>query len=274
MKSRCAVVIAAVLLMASATLTIEGRTTCPSPREVASKLEGLLPLDLGISRTATLEQRAGEVQLTLRDAIGTVLATKVIRARPSCSELAEIAAVVLATWEAEFAERAPEVPEAPQSEAAHAPEKPVEAAAGRAVVPGIELGFGLTLSWRRFGLSGAVMPMSYMFEESRWGIEVYGYLALEGPRVGVGIGPRFRLVDSKVRLDAHLALLGTSLTMVGPPATFTRFDPGALVGLRVIFGRMWRPWLGVTGSVWPPWRNEPPPMFEVSFCWGISLGSG
>ncbi len=274
-----------MLLVASAALTIEGRSTCPSPREVASKLEGLLPLDLGLSRTATLEQREDEVQLTLRDAVGTVLATKVFHARGTCGELAEISAVVLAAWEAEFAERAPEVPDTPEDATANAPPKNTVPASDRTVVPGLEMGVGMMASWGsgRSGWSGGVvMPLSYMFENSRWGVELYGYFMgtkspapiREGQRIGAGIGPRLRLVDRKIRLDAHLALLGTSFTSIGAPDSDSRFDPGALVGLRVIFGRVWRPWLGVSGTVWPQWRNWPMPMMELSFCWGLSLGSG
>lgn len=271
-----------MLLVASAALTIEGRSTCPSPREVASKLEGLLPLDLGISRTATLEQRQGEVQLTLRDAVGTVLASKVIPARPSCSELAEISAVALAAWEAEFAERVPIIFDAPKTAAAQTPAKKEAVASDRTVVPGVEIGLGVIASWGNGWSGGAVMPLSYMFENSRWGIEVSGYFmgtksfapVRDGQRIGAGIGPRVRLVDRQVRLDAHLSVLSTSFTMTRTADTVTRFDPGALVGLRVIFGKVWRPWLGVTGTVWPQWSNGPMPIVEFSFCWGLSLGTG
>ncbi len=282
------------MLMASAALSIEGGAHCPTPSEVMSRLDGLLPADVGFSRTATIENRVGEVHLTLHDAVGTVLASKVIRARPLCSELAEISAVVLAAWEAEFAERAPELPEASQSPDvprarvsngktnAAAPDGPTQA-------EGLEFGGGplVSLAPGQGWGGGGVIQVSYLPEGGRWGAELYVLLAsgtysvsndpahdFSVLRVGAGMGPRFRIIDRAIRLDVHAALMATSLTRGHPALATSSFDTGLIVGARALLAvGAWKPWLGFTVSLWPTLHPVPVPILETAFCLGGSFGA-
>lgn len=83
---------------------VDGGGDCPAADRVAERLDALLPqaaVEGGRDR-ATLAQRSGELEVTLRGPRGDVLAQRRIPAKAPCGELAAAAAVMIAVWEAEL----------------------------------------------------------------------------------------------------------------------------------------------------------------------------
>jgi hypothetical protein len=98
------------LCWAGAPIPVSGETSCPTPAEVARALAPLSP-PIASSGDAPAERAeivadpaSGSAALRLRllSGDGTLLREKVLAARTSCGELAEIAAVVFAAWLAQL----------------------------------------------------------------------------------------------------------------------------------------------------------------------------
>lgn len=239
----------------------------------------MLPPDFEVSHTASIEQRDGDVEVTLRDSAGATLASKAFAARPSCGEMAEILAVVLAAWEAEFSERVPETPTAGPTEIKE-PAPPEGNPESRPRVRGLEMGISFSVLktlGAQWGTEIAV-NFSYLPVGSRWGVDFYGMTGAYGAtgiHLGVGLGPRFRIIDSAIRLDANAALLATSLALSNyGEAARAEFHTGAMVGLRAQFGAgIWKPSVGLIATAWPMSHDDALPVFNFGLTVGSSWGA-
>jgi hypothetical protein len=94
-----------VLLAAPPALSVavEGTTTCPTPAEVTTRLQTLLPrLDpWDAIEHAHLVQDGVVLRVTLVDAKGTQVAERLLPSSASCTALADAAALVIAAWKSD-----------------------------------------------------------------------------------------------------------------------------------------------------------------------------
>jgi hypothetical protein len=80
----------------------EGTGGCPSAQDVSARLAGLLGAgeDGAPPETLDLDSQSAGLRLRLWRADGTLVAERTIARAPSCAEMAESAAVLVAAWEA------------------------------------------------------------------------------------------------------------------------------------------------------------------------------
>ncbi len=202
----------ALLSLVLAQLQVEGDATCPQPADVSARFAQLAPNQGGAHRARLAQSHEREVELTLLDATGAVIAHRTLTSS-TCHGLLEASAATLFAWEATFPQRAQ-----PESPVARVPlqagvdtgaapllaESPVgwrvelgllAAFSGRAVSPGAALavlvGPRRGLWFGRLSVKAAT-PFSAALAGGR----------VEWLRPSVGLGPVFRLVDAAVRVEA------------------------------------------------------------------------
>lgn len=298
----------ALLLASSAPVVIvEGDTACPTPAEVAARVATLLPAGAGTAQAdvARIEVEAGTMRVTLTRSDGATLGERAIDGTFPCADLAEAAAVVLATWESDVH---PEYRAAPPPHPAPteppvvavtapppAPRAPAAFDLGAAVAGSLApspaggaapaLGALAVGSWTpsgRLGLRGAL----------QWTAErelELGAGAVRWRRATAALGPQLRFTspDTRWALDLHADGLAAWLTAGG--AGFTRdrqgdsFDPGLGAGVRALwFGRRGLvPWLELAGAGWlrsqtafatPGVDAVALPRLETTLALGLSFG--
>jgi hypothetical protein len=127
-----------VLWVSSLSITVEGTTSCPQPGEVAARLQAVAPTG-GMAGRAVLSESDGALRVQLMRPDGTVVGERLLDARYPCRELADAAAVVLASWQRDLVAPAIEAPEVVE------PAAPPPPRAGLA----LELGLGLVAAGPR-----------------------------------------------------------------------------------------------------------------------------
>lgn len=282
-------VLMVVWAVTTATLKVDGNGTCPTPQQVQHQLAELLPAGARSDHLASIHTHDATLLLELRDADGTSLASKALELRPSCEALAEISAVVLAAWEAQFAEHTPAA-----REVADAVKEPVAEPAMQEVPdeqpsrwPGLEGGGALLFSYGGSVGAGGIAHITNTPQGSAWGVEFIGLLGgvqqlgggptgIDWVRLGLGAGPRLRLIDATVRIDAHAEVLVAKLSTRRGPTNWSNseLDIGVLGGVRaVLTGHIAKPWLGLGVFAWPKSHPFELPVVEGVLFLGLSLGA-
>ena len=97
-----AVVFATALLLAALPVRVES-DACPSAAEVEQALASMLSSVSGVvgQDVAKVERTGGHLRVELVDATAAVLAERLLDGHGSCAELAELAAIVIASWESD-----------------------------------------------------------------------------------------------------------------------------------------------------------------------------
>jgi hypothetical protein len=88
--------------MSSAALSLQDEVTCPDTAAVLDRLHRIAPQALEADHVAHLRQVEGELMLELDDPGGATLASRRLPVSRDCDQLAEVVAVTLAAWEAQF----------------------------------------------------------------------------------------------------------------------------------------------------------------------------
>jgi hypothetical protein len=250
---------------------------------------------------ATIEVAAQAMRVTLTRPDGAPLGERVIDARFPCADLAQAAAVVVATWESdvhpEFRAAAP----APAvTTAAAPPPAPASAATydlGAAIAGSLApssagaapaLAALLVGTWAPAprGLGGRV-AFTWPAERDL----ALGDARVLWRRASLSLGPQIRWVApaSRWALDLHAEAIGAWLTASGEGFVRDRqvnsFDPGVGAGARVLWlgaGRL-VPWLEVSATGWPREQTAYAtpdiaagtalPRFEAGLALGLSFGA-
>jgi len=94
------VALAWALLLADLPVRVESEA-CPSGAQVEKALAAMLPAapDAALPDLARVERRSGKLRIELVDAKATVIAERVLDGNGSCSDLADLAAAVIGSWE-------------------------------------------------------------------------------------------------------------------------------------------------------------------------------
>jgi hypothetical protein len=273
---------AQIALLLWAMLDVRSTVACPAAADVSARLQPLLPRELGpTGDVVNIDAAGGVTTVRLVRSDGTLVAARALPRGESCAAQAQIAAVVVATWEgrlqAERADGALALPDpstlgARASRPAPAPAWRLEIAGGPlAAFTGGDLGVALGADVAAFAAG------------SRWGIGA-ALLAIgdhEAPfvaqpggtytwrRLELGIGPAFGSHAGAwslgVRAAAVVGLLDVRGSGFALDQRTTSFDLGtsatARLGYRV--GPV-SPWLGVT-VVW--WAR--PQRVQATFVEGV-----
>lgn len=254
-------------------VAVEGDTVCPTADEVAARVATLLPArETGTAPDlARIEVASGWMSVTLARPDGSLLGQRAIDGRFPCADLAEAAAVMVATWESDVH------PEFRPPPAPARPAPPVVAAPAAAAPPraAYDLGAAVVASLAPSGGdAGAAIGALFVASWAPAGRGLGVRLALTGTgdrtltlgdghvrwrRVAAALGPQFRVASATSRwaLDLHAEAVAAWLTASGDGFATDRrdnaFDPGAGAGGRVL--RFAKgpvvPWLELSAAGWP-----------------------
>ncbi len=293
------------LWLAYPLLDLGGDSTCPTPAEVRDRLAQLASATAGYSGSdphrANLSSSDGMVHIELLGSDGRLLAERTLERSGSCADLAEAAAVVISTWEAEFRPNvatsvvlppaSPPPPANPEVKLVQSPSiRPLRfdvgigllaSVTGGEVVPGAMVAASLSPTDRHLGLAAALSASSTHSQSvgSSSG-------AAHWTRVALTAGPQYRLTRNAMMLDAHaggaLALLRVEGVGLPSTASDTSVQFGLGAGLRGI--RAWNNaagWIGVDVLAYPGHDHleigglgdsGQLPRVEVQIATGLSLG--
>jgi hypothetical protein len=298
------------LAWSAAAVVVQGTSACPSPAAVSARLDPLLPVSFdgeGAPDVARLEEVAGALVIHFSRGDGSDAGSRTIAGDPSCTDLADAAAVVIASWQqvADWQRTGAQprdgtAPKPPDARAAAA-----AALAASAVVPARDAGSG------GFRLSGGVgagaaaggfAPAALISIErwwSAWGIGAEALAsgrreeALSGGtaswrRASLVLMPRGRVsghgLEAQLHAGAGLSWLAIAGQGFSNPRSTDDLVAVFAAAMRVAAaGRAsWRPWLEIGGLFWPvrPVAYQLPDgqsaqlgRFELLLSVGLSYGS-
>ena len=265
-----------VVWLWTAAMTVQGEAACPRPDEVARALNPLLsPGDRGaIHGRAVLVPDGPSVRLRLLRPDGTLLLEKQLSAQPSCSAMAETAAVVLAAWVAQLQVDMPYAFEVPLrvNKQADAEQPVVAAALPPAPTPAARrwngtVGAGLFASFQPATFAPALaIDVRARRADSSWG----GKLGLFGTgaqvqsldpgsatwrRIGASAGLLHQQSWRSLSLEEVIAFMPALLFVQGSNYTEAHstqtWDLGAEAGVRLglALGRV-EPWIEMGATGW------------------------
>jgi hypothetical protein len=274
------------LLVTAAPLQVEGDVSCPAPAEVAARLRPLLG-GAGVGQPGDrvrLDREAGVLRVALVRADGQVRGARNVDERHDCAELAEAAAVILASWQAAEAPplRAPAAaarltspgPVARlQAEGAATTPNPPDGTApasvdlhlgGAATFAGDGARAGVSLAGTFGGIAGGLgLRLGARYDGFHRvvvrGSKSTGDAGVRWRRLPLTLGPAFRVAASAMVVEGHLALAAAWLTLAGEGFANDQrndvLDVGTSAGLRLIVPGLTSarlcPYLGVEGAYWP-----------------------
>jgi hypothetical protein len=247
------VLLVSVLWVSALAITVEGNTSCPEPGEVAARLLAVAPASRVPGRAVLIEAE-GSLRVQLVRPNGTVVGERLLDSRYPCPELADAAALVLASWQGEL-DAAPVA--APALEARR-PGRP-----GTGFFP--EIGVGLVAAGPRPLSAGGSVTVGV--SRGRWGLG-FRFIAADFHRQLIGGGEiswnrspvalsvrrRFGSDGLVLELDAGVAaaiLFSRSQGLERNHATWTT-DFGPTAGARLSYdaGSPILPFLGISTAAW------------------------
>jgi hypothetical protein len=263
-----------VFIPASIQLTTSG--TCPSADAVRSRLDSLIGEQDGGPRSVTLDNSPDGLKIVLAEHDGSVVSRRVIPSNRSCDELAQMAALILASWLSDLSSQAVTA-------------QPLPSLSGRSPTPPVvmrspwswEVALAPTGSFAGSLAPGGLLQLEVSPATARWIVRLLGSYdgprqRAEGPgeiswqRLQGGLGASYELLPSPYRLEVGGDLLLSDVLMRGlqfpSDASATSLDPGLDLTVRLSLLRgHWHPWVGIWGDLWI--RQEIPSVQ------GLTLGS-
>jgi len=287
------VVLASALLMAALPVRVESED-CPSSFQIEGMLAAMLPPlpDGARPDRARVKRRAIGLRIELSQADGSVIAERLVEKDGSCTELAELAAVVIASWESdvhpEFVRPHVEPTPAPVAAIPMA-QRPTPAAWDAAA--------GAVLSYSRSLAAGGVLALTWI----PWGrgfglhfsaaVDTARTVDLEGGQARWRRWTGSAELDwrlARIPLDFHGGLVLGWLTASG--AGFSKdnlssvsFSPAASLGVRLPWWvtRSLAMWVDLAGLYWtrsqivyaePTGHEQDLPHFQGVASAGLAFG--
>jgi hypothetical protein len=238
-------------------VVVRGTSACPSPTDVEAKLAPLVISSNGPPDVAEIVRQDTTLTVSLTRPDGRAIGRQTLDGH-RCDDLAEAAAVILASWENDARSEGLSLTEAPPP--APQPERP------RARAWDVALGGGAGLAGGsispEFEASGSVaFARRWLGLRAGGGVAGFGTVELPHGRVRwtrfvFGGGPKLVWSPSSLVVEGHLGGYGGWVRSAGEGFADSRNDGGfefSLVGaLRVAgAGSGLRPWLEASLAFWP-----------------------
>jgi hypothetical protein len=249
-----------------AAVTVQGTTTCPTPKAVEARLGPLV--STGAASDVRLEREGPALHVALYSPDGRLTARRSIDGAHSCEALAEAAAVIVAAWQGDVGDRPLLAAEAPTAAAADLRATTVPAAVAAAGPGwGLAAAGGLSLAATTPAPTAAMTITHAPVPASPWSARLG--LAYQGPResaLGTGklrwqrwvveLGPQLQAGAGPFGWALHLGgVLGVT-RLQGRALADARdhqdFGLGISGGARLSLGRSGlRPFLELGARGWP-----------------------
>ncbi len=254
--------------MTLSAIRVAGATSCPTPSAVQRRLDSLAPEDVSPAQVATLENVPHGVKLTLFDMSGNELSRRTFAGDQPCAELANVMALVLASWRSELA---------PQPARAI---PLVSVTSGTASTRGLswQLAAGVSASFGGGFAPGALLEVAVGPADSPWRVRAMGAFEasrqlIVGPGIvnwqdwQIGVGGAYAAIREPVRLEITGSAILSVLQLAGAQFTVnsstTSLNPGVNLSARLLLlGGRWHPWIGLGATAWL--RQEVPSVQGVA----------
>jgi hypothetical protein len=249
-------------LIATSSISVTGLDWCPSSDAVQKHLDALVGEQGAPGRSARLQYTPSGLQVALLEGDGTLISQRTIPTDRSCDDLAEIVALVLASWLSDLASQAVSAKPLPSlSIPSPTPTRPTKRSWSW------EIGLAPTGSFAGSNLApGALLQVGLGPARGRWEARLTGIYdgprqAPEGPgavswqRFQAGLGGIYALSRSpySVEIGGDVVLSDVLLHGVGfsPDASSASLDPGLDLTARLVLLRgHWHPWIGIWATLW------------------------
>ena len=265
-------------------MNVEGSSLCPHPGAVAERLRPLVSEELraasagtqasGTSASAAMRARVDttpdglSVRLSAPD--GAVVGQRILPGHHGCPELAQAAAVMIASWMGSSPPAPLAAPPLPRTEAVRAAASPptglrwqLDASLGGALAGG---GSGVAPAARVSGalILGGPLQLGARFDAigTGWADTALGDRGARWRRSSLVLGPRAGLRSSWFSAEMHAGAAATFLQVEGRGFTTeetrrsSELLAGILGGLRLSMARWrWQPFLEAGLGFWPA-RSE------------------
>jgi hypothetical protein len=249
------VLLASVLWVSALSIAVEGNTRCPEPAEVAARLGAVGAGSAErMQGKAVLSETEGALRVQLLRENGTVVGERLLDSRYPCRDLADAAALVLASWQGEF-NAAPVA--APTLEAQRKPARSDR---------WLELGGGLVAAGPRPYSAGGSVSLGAI--RGNWGLSAqliaadfhrqpYAGGEISWNRSPVSLTVRRHFAFSSglvVALNAGVAgaALFSRSERLAVPHSAQAFDYGPIGGIKILYdaGSQLQPFLSITSAFW------------------------
>jgi hypothetical protein len=236
---------------------VRGTSTCPSAIDVAAKLAPLVRVSSGAADVAEIVREGTTVSVSLARSDGRLIGRQTLEGT-RCDDLADAAAVIVASWENDDARRE-------GLSLADAPAPP-PAAISRGRIWDVALGVGAALAEGSFSpaltANGSVAPQGGPFG-LRLGGALAGHGAVDLPhgrvswtRFAVGGGPKVAWTHAGIVAEGHLGSYFGWVRSAGDGFADNRNDNGfelSFVGSARVAGAGsgLRPWVEAAVAYWP-----------------------
>jgi hypothetical protein len=208
--------------------------------------------------SATLDRTPEGLRVSLLDGDGAVVSARSLPGDRACDDLAELAALVLASWLSDLTSQAASADPLPLLAAPPLPEPspwswelslaPLASFAG-SLAPGGLLAVGLGPAMARWDLRLAVA-----YDGPRSTAEGQGQsVSWQRGQLGLGGGYRFFGPPFSLEIGADLQVSDLFISGSGfsTDKSSTSLDPGVdLTARLVLLGGLWHPWVGVWATLW------------------------
>lgn len=248
-------------------IDVQGSSACPPPAAVRERLSQLIPDGDGSSRSgsARLESGPDGLHVRVNGADGALVGERTLPGDHGCQELADAAAVMIASWLGRSSIRGLAAPPLPE------PAPTVEVAARGN--PRWDLGAGLGAAWSEAGLTPSAQASAALrLGRSAIGLRIQtivtGWsetpfdglddLGARWRRSSLAFGPRLAVGGDWVAGELYVGAVASWLQIEGRgfPADQTRRSGslvlGGTAGARLLVGRWsWQPFLDAAMGFWP-----------------------
>lgn len=276
---------------AAVPVAVGGDSVCPSPAEVASRVNALLPEARSNTPlpAARVDRRGGELRVRLGDDGAVAIAERTLPTGGTCAEMAEVVAVTITSWLSQLRPESVPAPQFPvQAQVAPPTRSPlafdVGAGVGAELAEGGLAGAATALLFVHLGARG---PGLHVRASGTTGHEVaLGARKAAWQRWAIDVGPSYQAPIGEWRLAIGVGFSAGLLSAEGRDFprnhSASRFSPG--VGGVIRLARplsWWAPWIAAGASA--AFGTEPLTVigsserrdlhpFGAYACAGISLG--
>jgi hypothetical protein len=247
-----------LFITATSSIHVAGSGTCPAPEAVQTRLDALVAEPDVAGRSAQLEETSQGLAISILDPAGGIVSRRLLPGDRSCDALAEIAAMILASWLSELRSQAVSAEPLPSEPPPPAPRRPWS----------WEIGLGLTGSFTGSTFApGGLFQVELGPAQARWALRAVAAYdgarqmsetplgAVLWQRIAEGLGGGYTLFEPPYALELGGDLLLSEVLLQGQgfpvDDSTASVDPGLDLSARLVLLRgSWHPWIGLWATVW------------------------
>ncbi len=237
----------AQLVFLAVKFAVEGSSACPTPAQVAERVQQISPVEEGETRRVVLEEVGGQLRISLLSGSGQPLTSRTLSPSGSCDEMADAASVVIGSWLSQPPQVSPPELKLPQAVPIAAPVAERDTKPRARFAAEVGGAFIAAFAGARFAPGGA-LDLSLGSTRSHFAgrISIFGTANrqvgltpghVDFTRIGTSLGPEARFRFRRLVLVLHAEVLLAFLRTEGVGFVHDHggdaLDPGFSAGIRI-----------------------------------------